>query len=450
MKITFYGATEGVTGSNFYLETEQGVKFIVECGLFQGDPQEENNNWDDLPFEAEKLDFALVTHSHIDHIGRLPKLAKDGFKGFIHATEPVAGFAEIFLRDTRKILKDEAADKGKPELYDDQDVQNAVSRFKTHKYHETFEPAAGVKVTLFDAGHILGSSIILVETDGKKIVFSGDLGNPPVPILCDTEKLPECDYVVMESTYGDRLHKKVKEREVELERIVEDTMSAGGVLLMPSFAMERTQEIIYELHGLIKNGRIKKIPVYIDSPLAIAATEIYRRYPQYFDQEATEILGTGEDFFNFPGLTMIKDMEQSKALDKKVEPKIIIAGSGMSNGGRIVFHEKRFLGEPSTTLAIVGFQVRGTLGRQLCEGVKNVKIMGEPVEVKARVKEISSYSAHADQQKLTEWVGRGKNYLKQVFLIHGEAEAKTALQSKIQDLTGIKTTLPTKGESFEL
>jgi metallo-beta-lactamase family protein len=450
MKLTFFGATEGVTGSNFHIETKSGVKFIVDCGLFQGDNQTEGNNWKEFQYNPSELDFALVTHSHIDHIGRLPKLCKDGFKGFIYSTEPVAGFAEIFLQDTRKILKNEAEKKGKPELFSDQDVTNAVSRFKTQKYREVFEPAPGVRITLYDAGHILGSAFILVEADGKKVVFSGDLGNPPVPILEDTEELPKTDYVVMESTYGDRLHKKDTERKTELERIIEEAVTKNGVLLMPSFAMERTQEILYELNELLTTNRIKSIPIYIDSPLAIRATEIYVKYPNYFDKEARDILSKGNDFFDFSGLTVIESMEQSKELDREVGPKIIIAGSGMSTGGRILFHEKRFLPEPSTTLAIVGFQVEGTLGRLLKDGAKKVKIMGEDVEVQAKIHEIGSYSAHADQKMLSDWATTSKNGLKEIFLVHGEQSAKEALKSKIQDESGVKTIIPAPSESFDL
>ncbi len=450
MKITFYGATEGVTGSNFYLETNNGIKFIVECGLFQGDEQTEKRNWDEFPFDPTSLDFALISHSHIDHIGRLPKLCKDGFQGFIYSTEPVLGFAEIFLQDTRKLLQDEAKKINKSELFSDQDVTNAVSRFKTYKYYETFEPAAGIKVTFFDAGHILGASVILVEADGKKIVFSGDLGNPPVPILRDTDKLPATDYVVMESTYGDRLHKKVDKRLDELEAIVKNAISKNGVLLMPSFAMERTQEILYELNDLANQGRIKNIPIFIDSPLAIRATQIYQRFPGYFDKEATNIIKTGDDLFQFPGLKMVSDMEESKAIDRDVSSKVIIAGSGMSNGGRIVFHEKRFLPEPSTTLAIVGYQVSGTLGRRLSNGEKKVEIMGETIDVRAEIIEMGSYSAHADQNKLIDWVKSSEGKVNKIFLVHGEPTAKEILKNKIISKTGIETVIAKTAETIDL
>lgn len=450
MKLTFCGATEGVTGSNFYIETNEGIKFIIDCGLFQGDDQTEEHNWDDFPYDPATLNFVLLTHSHIDHMGRLPKLYKDGFKGYTYSTEPVAGFAQIFLQDTRKIMQNEARKKNKPELFSDPDITNTVSRFKTYKYYETFEPAQDIKVTFYDAGHILGASFILLEADGRKIVFSGDLGNPPVPILRDTDKIPETDYVVMESTYGDRLHKESGERLDELEAVVKNTITKGGVLLMPSFAMERTQEILYELNDLINKGRLKNIPVYIDSPLAIRATEVYRKYTDYFDKEAKNIVITGDDLFNFPGLKMIGDSEESKALDREVSPKVIIAGSGMSNGGRIVFHEKRFLPEPSTTLAIVGYQVSGTLGRKLNDGEKKVNIMGEPVEVRAEVKEISSYSAHADQKKLINWINEAAGEIKKIFLVHGEPEAKEALQVKLQNESNQNITIPKTNESFDL
>lgn len=450
MRVAFYGATEGVTGSNCFVETDGGTKFVVDCGLFQGDDQTEEHNWDKFPYDPATIDFALITHSHIDHMGRLPKLAKDGFRGCVYSTEPVAGFAEIFLQDTRKILQNEAERKGKEELFSDRDIASIMGRFKTHKYHETFQPAEDVKVTLYDAGHILGSSFILVEADGKKIIFSGDLGNPPVPLLRNTDKLPEVDYVVMESTYGDRLHKKSGERPNELESVVKSTISAGGTLLMPSFAMERTQEILYELNELTNKGRLDNIPVYMDSPLAIRATEVYKRYTDYFDKDANDIFAKDNDLFHFPGLKLIESSEESKALDREVGPKVIIAGSGMSNGGRIVFHEKRFLPEPSTTLAIVGFQVSGTLGRQLKDGNKEVKIMGEIVQVRAKVHEISSYSAHADQNKLIDWVSNPDSNIKKIFLVHGEKEAKEVLKSKITERTGLDSTIPETGDLEEL
>ena len=449
MKISFFGAVEGVTGSNYYLETKAGTKFLVDCGLFQGE-ELEAKNYDELPYNPKELDFALITHSHMDHMGRIPLLAKKGFDKKIHVTEPTAGFAEIFLTDSCKILANDAKDNGRQKLYEQEDVQKAVSLLETHCYCKKFNPSTDVTATFFDAGHILGSSFILIEADGKKIVFSGDLGNPPVPILRDTDAFPEADYAVLESTYGDKNHDRKEERKNQLERIIEETISNEGVLLMPSFAMERTQEILYELNDLINNGKITDIPIYIDSPLAIKATKIYREYPDYFDKEAKEILLSGDDFFNFKGLTFIDNFEQSKALQIKVEPKVIIAGSGMSNGGRIVLHEKRFLPEKSTSLAIVGFQVKGTLGRSLKEGAKNIEIMGEPVPVRAKIHEIGSYSAHADQQRLTYWIKQGAGKLQSVFLVHGEEEPKNALMHKIQDETGIKTIIPKPLESFEL
>jgi len=450
MNITFHGATEGVTGSNCFVETNGGTKFVVDCGLFQGDEQTENHNWDDFSYDPVDLDFVLLTHSHIDHMGRLPKLCKDGFKGYVYSTEPVSGFAEIFLQDTRKIMQDEARKKNKPELFTDQDISNTMTRFKTHKYYEVFKPSDDIQVTFYDAGHILGSCFILIEADDKKIVFSGDLGNPPVPLLRNTDKLPESDYVVLESTYGDRLHKESGERLDELEAVVKDTISAGGVLLMPSFAMERTQEILYELNDLTSKGRLGNIPVYMDSPLAIRATEVYKKYTDYFDKEAKDIASSGDDLFNFPSLKLIENMEESKALDTDVSPKVIIAGSGMSNGGRIVFHEKRFLPEPSTTLAIVGFQVSGTLGRRLNNGDKNVNIMGEPVEVRAKVKEISSYSAHADQKKLVSWIENKTGKISKIFLVHGEPEAKEALQAKLEGQATSGVSIPKTNELIEL
>ena len=449
MKITFYGASEGVTGSNYLVEAA-GAKFIVDCGLFQGGQENERKNWEKLPYNPQELDFALITHSHIDHIGRLPLLSKAGFHGKIHSTEPVAAFSDIFLHDTCKLLKGTADDLGLPELYEPQDVTNILTLFATHKYYEAFQPAPGIEVKFYDAGHILGSAIIEIKADGKTLVFSGDLGNPPVPILRETDKIPAADYVVIESTYGDRNHDPSDLRRGQLEKAIEQTIAKKGVLLMPSFAMERTQEIIYEIHTLMENGQIPRIPIYLDSPLAIKATEIYEGFEDYFDKEAKAMVDRGDDFFKFPGLTFVEKSEDSKRLDAIKDSKIIIAGSGMSNGGRILFHEKVYLPDPSTTLLIVGYQVEGTPGRKLHDGMKEVHLGGEEVQVRATVESIESYSAHADQKRLLYWLSEIAKPIQNVFITHGETPAKETLLKKIQEDLGQEVEIPKFGETREL
>jgi len=448
MKLHFFGATEEVTGSNILVEAN-GLKILVDCGMYQGSDEEERKNWEVLPYNINEIDFILVTHSHIDHIGRLPYLYRLGYRKKIYSTEPVAAFAKIFLDDTCHLINRTGENLGLPELYNKADVAGLVGLFEAHNYHETITPAEGIEVKFYDAGHILGAGIIEVKAENKTAIFSGDLGNPPVPILNETENIPEADYVVMESTYGSRNHKPASERRERLAQAIEDTARNKGVLLIPSFAMERTQEILYEIDSIFDEKQVERIPVYIDSPLAIKATEIYRQFVSYYGEKTKKEVREGSDFFNFPGLKMTESTEQSKAIDGSANPKIIIAGSGMSNGGRIQFHEKRYLPEPTTTLLIVGYQVNGTLGRRLVEGEKEVRIQGEKVEVRAKVDSIDSYSAHADQNRLVGWATNISG-VKELYLVHGESQAKIDLKAKIEEKSNLKVAIPKAGEEVEI
>jgi len=449
MKITFLGATERVTGSNFLVETKQN-KFLVDCGLFQGDADADKQNWDEFKYDPKEIKFLLVTHSHIDHIGRIPLLYKKGFRGKIYSTPPTKEFCRIFLEDSCKHLADLAEELGVEELYSLSDVSQVMGLFETHDYYQDFEPVSGIKVNFSDAGHILGSAIIKIQAENKSVVFSGDLGNPPVPILRDTDFVDKTDYLIMESTYGDKNHESFENRKLRLERIIEDTIKKQGTLLIPSFAMERTQEILYELNDLIESGKITKLPIFVDSPLAIKATEEYKKFPKYYDAEAKQELKEGDNFFDFPGLEFVTSMERSKELDNLPGPKIIIAGSGMSTGGKILFHERKYLPDPNTTLLIIGFQVKGTLGRSLLEKTKSIKILGDQINVNAKVEIIESYSAHADQKKLLYWVSKIQKPIKKIFLVHGEKEKQDVLLHKIEDEEGIETYIPKFGESVEI
>lgn len=456
MKVTFYGATDGVTGSCYLVETKNS-KFLVDCGLYQGDEDNRRKNWEKPGFDISSIDFILITHSHIDHIGRLPYLVKNGYKNPIYSTEPTRDFAEIFLIDTAEIQTEDAEENGGQALYGVKDVEKTVPLFKGYPYHKIFRPSEDVEVEFFDAGHILGSAIIKIKADEKILVFSGDLGNPPTPIVRDTEFIDYADLVVTESTYGNREHEDVMGRKVKLERIIEETTAKNGTLLMPAFAMERTQEVLYELNELLKNNRIGKIAVYLDSPLAIKATEVYSHWKNYFDSEAQDESKDGNNFLQFKQLDLVESVEESKKIDHIPGSKIIIAGSGMSTGGRILFHEKVYLPEPNTTLLIVGYQVEGTLGRRLLEGDKDVEILGEHVKVRARVESIESYSAHADQRKLLYWLSKienlsqgDKNTCKKICLVHGEDESKKTLKSQIQDQIGCMTTIPKINETIEV
>lgn len=449
MTISFYGAAQRVTGSNYLVDTGK-YKFLVDCGLFQGDKNADKENWNEFKFNPKEIDFLLITHSHIDHIGRIPLLYKNGFRGKIFSSKPTKEFCQIFLEDSCHHLEDLATELNLPNLYSKDDIDQTMKLFETYDYYQEFQPKEGINIKFYDAGHILGSAVIEIKTNGKTIIFSGDLGNPPVPILKDTDFVPNADYLVLESTYGDRNHEPSENRSVRLERVVEETIKNKGTLLIPAFAMERTQEILYDLNELIENGKISKLPIYVDSPLALKSTKIYQQFPEYFDHEAKQLLKEGINFFDFPSLKFAENTEESKELDNLPGPKIIIAGSGMSTGGKILFHEKRYLSDPTTTLLIIGYQVKGTLGRELQEGAKNVNILSDDIAVIAKVETIESYSAHADQQRLQYWISKINKPIKKIFLVHGEPEIQDVLLHKIEDEEGMDVCIPKNEETIEL
>ncbi len=449
MKISFYGACGEVTGSNYLIETDSR-KIILECGLFQGLEDSEIKNYRDFPYNASEIDAVIISHSHLDHIGLLPKLYANGFVGKIYSTYPTYDFANIFLQDAQKLQEGNLQTKNKHGLiYSLADVLGVIEHFEPKEYYEDFTVVDNIKAKFYDAGHILGSAIVELSIEGKKIVFTGDLGNPPVPILRDTDFIDYADYVIMESTYGKRSHKGIKERSKILESLILDTIKNNGTLLIPSFALERTQQILYEINAMISDKKIPDIPVYLDSPLAIKVTKIYPQYEKYYDKEAKRRIKLGDDILHFPSLKICETVEQSKQIRHQLGPKIVIAGAGMSTGGRILFHERDFLSDSSTTLAVVGFQVKGTLGREIIDGARQVEILGDKINVKAKVVSIDSYSAHGDYNFLTLWLSKIKA-VKQVFLIHGEEEARENLSNIINSKLHIKTTLPIEKETIEI
>lgn len=453
MKLTFYGGAGVVTGVNYGLEAlgEDGkkVKFLVDCGLQQGGNFAEKKNFEPFPYDAAAVDFVLITHAHIDHIGLLPKLFKAGFRGKIYSTYPTHDFAELMLLDSEHILYREAEREGKEPLYSAADITAMMKFWEGVNYHQVLD-LKGVKAEFYNAGHILGSAFIKITAEGKSAVFSGDLGNYPAPIIKTTENLPEADYCLIESTYGDRTHENVNRRREELEDAIEEVAKSKGTLLIPAFAMERTQQLLFELNELVENGRIPKIPVYIDSPLAIHLTEIYKKYRGQFTDEVEEMIKGGDDILDFPGLHFTLTTEESKTINDAPAPKVVIAGSGMSHGGRILHHEQRYLRDPKSLILFVGYQGKGSLGRQILEGAESVKIMGERVPVRARVKVISGYSAHADQPRLLEWLRPIRMKLKKVFVVQGEDGASEALAQKIRDELAIHTVIPETNDEVEL
>lgn len=438
-----------VTGANYLLDTGK-TKILVDCGMFQGPRRFEKKNYEPFPYNPKEVDFALLTHAHTDHTGRVPKLYRDGFRGRILCTRPLKDLARIMLEDSANLLQYGARRFAKKPFFDERDVNGVLTLFEAVKYGEEIKLAEDIRCCFRDAGHILGSAIIEVRAGNTKIVFSGDLGNPPTPLLKPTEFVDSADYVVIESAYGDRLHEKLSERKLLLERAIEDTITEGGVLMIPSFALERTQELLYELNDLVENHRIPKIPIFIDSPLAIKATEIYKKYQEYYNKEAAYIIESGDKLFSFPGLKLTLTTEESKRINDVPSPKVIIAGSGMSTGGRILHHEKRYLSDPKSMLLIIGYQVEGTLGRRVLDGAKSVKIFRESVPVRCQVRAIGGYSAHADQEGLFNWVSQIKSPIKKVFIVQGEKKASRALAQVIKDRLVISAEVPKLDQVVDL
>jgi metallo-beta-lactamase family protein len=452
MKLTFHGGAQSVTGANYLLESK-GEKILIDCGLNQGSVFCERQNFEPFPYDPKEISAVFVTHAHIDHVGRLPKLVKDGFRGKVYSTDPTRDFAEFLLLDSEHILVKDADRFKLPMFYSGEDISNLMERWEGIDYHQKVKigpPAGGLEIEFYNAGHILGSSSIVVQAEGKKIVFSGDLGNSPAPIIGPKEFINEADYCLIESTYGNRIHEKAIERKEILEDVVEETVKTGGVLMIPAFAMERTQELLFEMNELVENGRIPAVPVFLDSPLAIKLTIVYKKYEKYFEKATKALVESGEAIFNFPGLKTSLTVEESKAINEVRPPKVIIAGSGMSHAGRILHHERRYLSDPKSTLLIISYQGKGSMGRQILDGAKKVKIFGEEVLVNCRVKAISGYSAHADQPQLLEWLKPMRLSLNKVFIVQGEEEEAVPFAQKIRDELALTTEIPGPGSTYDL
>jgi metallo-beta-lactamase family protein len=449
LTITFAGGVGATTGSNFLVESES-FRFLVDCGLLQGVPNADLFNAASFPFEPSSVDYLIVTHAHIDHIGRIPKLVKDGFKGKIISTPPTKAIAKLMLDDMASILDGESRRKGTLPLYEKHDVNQSLDLWETLEYHTPFSLPDGITLTYKDAGHILGSAMALFERGGKKLVCTGDLGNSPSLFLRDTETIEGATYLLMESVYGDRNHESKDERKRKLTQVVQDTIKEKRTLIIPAFSLERTQDILFELNDLIEHGIVESVPVYIDSPLAIKVTQIYKESTKYFKPEAQEIMQGGDDLFHFPKLHFTPRIQESFSIRAEPDPKIIVAGSGMSNGGRIVQHETFYLPNPNTTLLLVGYQSLGTLGRRIMDGEKRVVIDGEEVHVRARVEKIFGYSSHKDSEHLLEFVSTGEKTLKKVFVAMGEPKSSLFLVQRIRDYIGVDATLPELNQKFIL
>lgn len=447
--LNFYGAAGEVTGANFLLEID-GKNILVDCGLHQGPEFEENKNWTAFQYDPKTIDYLFVTHEHSDHIGKIPKLVRDGFQGVIYSTEPTRDISKLMFQDAIGLLQDDAKQRNTENLYDQKDIDKAMTLWKVVPYHDKIEVTPDLSVVLYDAGHVLGSAMYEFNFKGKRILFTGDLGNTPTLLLRDTDVFEEPQFLLMESVYGDRNHDDKENRKLRLEEIIQDTIKKGGTVMIPSFSLERTQEMLFELNDLIEHGRIQRVPVYLDSPLAIEITQVYRKFTDFFNKETREIIAKGDDVFNFPGLTLTKTRDESKMINTAPDPKIIIAGSGMMNGGRIVHHAEHHLADPKATLLLVGYQAVGTLGSQIQNGAKSVTIYDREIPVRCRVETISGYSGHKGSDQLVEFVNDIKKNIEQVFCVMGEKKSQLFLAQRLQDEVGVHATAPEEGQKTEL
>lgn len=437
MMISFHGAAREVTGSCHRLEMVdahgKSHAILFDCGMFQGEHMCGSKNMQDFGFDSHAIEAVFVSHPHADHTGRLPKLVKEGFTGPIYMVEPCVGLSKLVLEDAHHIMKEEAEKCGSSVLYEFEDVTRTFEQVEVVAYHEHIEFAPGITFAFHEAGHVLGSSYISIDAEGERVIFSGDIGNDDVPILPETEPMSHADVVICESTYGHREHERTDTRAVKLKDAIEDIITHRGVLMIPAFSIERTQELLYEINKLLLEDLHTKLPIYLDSPMAIKATELYRHFKQYLTFDTPVLNDPDKDFFSFPNLRETLTVPESKSINDVVPPKIIIAGSGMMSGGRIMHHLIRYLPDKNSRLLIIGYQAQGTIGRRLYEGVKKVRIFGEDVDVRARVSAIGAFSAHADMNKLTRWLRpEDGNIPEKIFLVHGDPEAKEVFATHLR------------------
>ncbi len=435
MELQFFGAAGFVTGSCHMLRVA-GKTILVDCGMFQG--KESKKNYDEFRFNPKDIDAVLLTHAHLDHCGLLPKLVKEGFRGPIYATAATCDLSKVVMEDSGHIhefenkwdnrrLKREGKPLRKP-LYTAKDATKTFKFLTPIHYNQTIKVFPGITAVYRDAGHILGSAAVEVFADGKKIVFSGDIGQWNAPIIDDPKLIREADYVVVESTYGDRVHENKSEKTKLLAQHIRRIYKEGGKLLIPSFAIERTQELIYHLNELVEAGKIPHIPVFVDSPMANRATQVFMKHTENYDEEARNMLAHGDEPFKFHNLTYIKSSNESKALNGFPGPCVIIASSGMCTGGRIKHHLKHHLPHPDTTVLFIGYQAYGTLGRKIKDGAKRVRIYGDNIPVRGSIFSVGGFSGHADQPQLLKWLNGFVQKPQNIFIVHGEPQGAQGLK----------------------
>lgn len=450
MRIQFCGGAGEVTGSCTKVEVEQAT-ILIDCGLFQGERYVADKNLEPFPFDPTDIDAVVLTHAHLDHCGRLPKLVHQGFAGAIYATDATRDLAALILLDAAHIAAEEAERHNEPPLFTAEDVVFTLERFVPLPYDRLFRLATGVTGTLYNAGHVLGSSFITVRGEDKTILFSGDIGNYPVPLLPQAEDLPSADALVLESTYGDRAHGPYAEGVKILEQAIRDSVAEKGVVLVPAFSLERTQELLTVIDEAIGAKRVPALSAYLDGPLGIKISRVYAKYHRYFNDpiQALERQEPDHDVLRFPNLVYTETAAQSKLINDVMPPKLIIAGSGMMHGGRILHHLKRYLPNASTRVVIVGYQVAGSLGRRLIDGQKTVSIHGEPVEARAKIVATRAFSSHMDKNQLVDWLTTMPRRPQAIFLNHGDDDARAALAQALRQ-TGLTVNIPRLGEGYAI
>ena len=464
MRISFHGAAGCVTGSNHLVETSD-CRFLVDCGMFQGNKTLKENNYSKFAYDPATIDFVLVTHAHIDHIGLLPKLVKHGFKGPIYATEPTVDLLRHLLPDSAHIQEIEVLQKNRrgerkgqaiiEPIYNEEDAQNAIKLLKGLKNYTSFSPAKGCRVTYHNAGHVLGSAFIEIELEEagqkRKIVFSGDLGEDDHPIVNDPDRFKSADFLVVESTYGNRNRDKVskEDRLARLAEVFREAEKRGGKIIIPAFALERTQDMLHDILILKERGAISRIPVVVDSPLAKEITQVFVKYPECYDEDARQVMKKMGNLFDHPDFRFTSGVEESKALNEQ-NNLVIMSASGMCDAGRIKHHLKHNLWNPANTVIFVGYQAEGTLGRLLIDGEKTVRIHGEEVTVNACIEQIYGYSGHADQNGLLNWLSAVDEVRRQVFVVHGEPESADEFALLLNQKRNFNAIAPRMGEAFDL